>query len=449
MPKAVLRHLTQRNPCMVRGEGVYLFDAEGKRYLDGASGSSLVCNLGHGEAAVAEAIARQAGTLAYNPFHCSHSEAYLELAERLVRIAPPGFGRVFAVSSGSEAVENCLKFSRQAHLACGEPGRHQVIGRWQSYHGNTLGALACGGHTGRRRKHLPQLAAGVHIPPAFCYRCPFEKTHPACGLLCARALETAIRQLGAENVAAFIAEPVVGAALGAVPAPPGYFELVRVICTRYGVHFIADEVMCGLGRTGRPFAIDHWEVTPDLIATGKGLGAGYFPMAACLIAEALAADVERRGAAFEGVHTCCGHLLGSRVGCLMLERLVERRLAENAARQGARLLAGLQEIARRRTSIGDVRGLGLMAGVEFVRDRKTREPYPPGLRFAERVMDACLERGLIVFPGHGTVEGVAGDHLLLGPPLVIGEQEVDELLSILEEALAFVEGDPEVAAFSR
>ncbi len=449
MPKAVLRHLTQSNPCMVRGHGVYLFDAEGKRYLDGASGSSLVCNLGHGEAAVAEAIARQAGTLAYNPFHCSRSEAYLELAERLVRIAPPGFGRVFAVSSGSEAVENCLKFSRQAHLACGEPGRHLVIGRWQSYHGNTLGALACGGHTGRRRKHLPQLAAAVHIPPAFCYRCPFEKTPPSCGLLCARALETTIRQLGPENVAAFIAEPVVGVALGAVPAPAGYFELVREICTRNGVHLIADEVMCGLGRTGRPFAIDHWGISPDLIATGKGLGAGYFPMAACLIAEALAAAVESRGAAFEGVHTCCGHLLGSRVGCLMLERLEEERLAENAARQGERLLAGLREIARRRASIGDVRGVGLMAGVEFVRNRETREPYPPGLRFAERVMDACLERGLVVFPGHGTVEGVAGDHLLLGPPLIIEEQEVDQLLSILEEALAFVERDPEVASFSR
>ncbi len=449
MPHALLRHLTQHNPRMVRGEGIYLFDAAGKRYLDGSSGSSLVCNLGHGEAAVAEAIARQAAVLAYNPFHCSHAEAYLELAEKLVGIAPPGFGRVFAVSSGSEAVENCLKFSRQAHLACGEPGRHLVIGRWQSYHGNTLGALACGGHTGRRKKHVPQLAAAVHIPPAFCYRCPFEKTHPSCGLLCARALESAIHRLGPENVAAFIAEPVVGAALGAVPAPPGYFELVREICTRHGIHFIADEVMCGLGRTGRHFAIDHWGVAPDLIATGKGLGAGYFPMAACLIADGLAAAVEGRGAAFEGVHTCCGHLLGSRVGGLMLERLVERRLAENAARQGARLLSGLREIAGRRPAVGDVRGLGLMAGVEFVRDRETRAPYPPGLRLAERVMDACLERGLIVYPGHGTVEGVAGDHLLLGPPLIIGEEGVDELLAILEEAIAAVERDPEVAALSR
>jgi adenosylmethionine-8-amino-7-oxononanoate aminotransferase len=283
------------------------------------------------------------------------------------------------------------------------------------------------------------LRDAIHIPPAFCYRCHFEKSYPACDLKCARALENAILQEGPENVSAFIAEPVVGAALGGVPAPPGYFERVREICDRYEVVFIADEVMCGLGRTGANFAIDHWSVAPDLIATGKGMGSGYFPMGASLVSEKIADAMQAQGAAFEGVHTCCGHLLGSRVAGAVLDYLVRRRLVENARKQGELLLQGLVRIRSRRPSVGDVRGLGLMAGVEFVQDKESRAPFPAELRVAERVMDACLERGLIVFPGHGTVDGTAGDHLLLGPPLVITASELVEMLAILEEGIAAVE----------
>ncbi len=439
MTHALLRNLTATNPRMVRGEGIYLFDAEGRRYIDGSSGSSLVCNIGHGVKEIAAVMSSQAAELACNPFHCSHTQADEEMAARLIGLAPPGFAQVFGVSSGSEAVENSIKFGRQYQVARGRPSKHLTISRWQSYHGNTLGALACSGYTSRRRKHTPILRDARHIPPAFCYRCYFEKTYPACDLKCARALESAILQEGPENVSAFIAEPVVGAALGGVPAPPGYFERVREICDRYEVLFIADEVMCGLGRTGANFAIDHWSVAPDLIATGKGMGSGYFPMGASLLSEKIVAAMQAQGASFEGVHTCCGHLLGSRVAGAVLDYLVHHRLVENAREQGERLIQGLNRIKSRRPSVGDVRGLGLMAGVEFVRDPETRAPFPVELKVAERVMDACMARGLIVFPGHGTVDGTAGDHLLLGPPLVITASGIEEMLAILEEGIAAVE----------
>ena len=439
MAHALLRNLTATNPCMVRGEGIHLFDAGGRRYIDGASGSSLVCNIGHGVNEIAAVMATQAADLACNPFHCSHTQAYEEMAERLIGLAPKGFAKVFGVSSGSEAVENAVKFGRQYHVARGLPSKQLTISRWQSYHGNTLGALACSGYTSRRRKHTPLLRDARHIPPAFCYRCYFEKTYPACELKCARALESAILQEGPENVSAFIAEPVVGAALGGAPAPPGYFEKVREICSSYDVLFIADEVMSGLGRTGANFAIDHWSVVPDLIATGKGMGSGYYPMGACLVSEKIADAMLAHGALFEGVHTCCGHLLGSKVAAAVLDYLVRNGLIRNSMQQGNLMLQGLNAVKARRPSVGDVRGLGLMCGVEFVADRETRDPFPAELKVAERVMDACLERGLIVFPGHGSVDGVAGDHLLLGPPLVIATQEVQEMLSILEDGIAAVE----------
>ncbi len=441
MSHALFRNLTQKNPCMVRGEGIYLYDSEGKRYIDGASGSALVCNIGHGVKELAAAMTAQAEELAYNPFHCSHSQAYEDMAARLISLAPKGFAKVFSVSSGSEAVENAVKFGRQYQVARGVPSKYLVISRWQSYHGNTLGAIACSGSTGRRRKHTPMIKDAIHIPPAFCYRCFFEKTYPACELKCARALENAILQEGPENVSAFIAEPVVGAALGGVPAPPGYFQKIRKICDRYDVLFIADEVMCGLGRTGANFAMDHWSIVPDIVSVGKGMGSGYFPMAACLVSDGIMGTMQARGAGFEGVHTCCGHLLGSRVTSVILEYMEKNNLVRNSSQQGELLLQGLEDLKANRPSVGDVRGLGLMAGVEFVKDKATKNPFPPELKVAERVMDACLDRGLIVYPGHGTVDGTSGDHLLIGPPLVITSRQIGELLAILKDAIDAVEKD--------
>lgn len=441
MAHTILRHLTKKNPLFTRGEGIYLFDSEDKQYIDGSSGSSLVCNIGHGVKEVAAVMTPQAEILAYNPTHCSYSSQYIEMAEKLVRFTPDGLNMVFAVNGGSEATETALKFARQYQVARSAESKYIVISRWQSYHGNTIGSLSCSGHTFRRRKHTPFLKAFPHIPPAFCYRCYFEMSYPDCNLKCARALENAILQEGPENVSVFIAEPVVGAALGAVPAPNGYFNVVREICNKYDVLLVADEVMSGLGRTGANFAIDHWNVRPDMIATAKGMGGGYFPVGACIISSEIINIMQNNKAVFEGGHTHSGHLQGCKVASAVLDYVSEKGLIENSRKQGTYLLEGLLEMMQSCHSIGDVRGKGLMCGVEFVKDRESKEPYPTELKVAEQVINACMNRGLIVFPGHGTVNGVAGDHLLIGPPLTITKSQISDLLEILNESIRAVENE--------
>jgi adenosylmethionine-8-amino-7-oxononanoate aminotransferase len=435
----MFRNLTQENPKFVSGQGIYLFDVEGNRYIDGSSGSSLVCNIGHGQKEIAAVMTPQANLLTYNPTHCSHSDAYMEMAETLGNFTPEGLDTVFAVNSGSEATETALKFIRQYQVNRGTPSKYIVVSRWQSYHGNTIGSLSSCGHTFRRRKHTPFLKAFPHIPPAFCYRCHFEKSYPECELLCARVLENAILQEGPENVSTFIAEPVVGAALGAVPAPAGYFEVIRDICTKYDVVFIVDEVMCGMGRTGEKFAIDHWKIIPDVIATAKGMGGGYFPIGACILSEDIMNRMKEGNFTFEGGHTHSGQLLSCRVATAVMKFVLENDLVQNARTCGQYLLDGLKELEEAFAFIGDVRGKGLMCGIEFVKDKKTKEPFPVEQKFAEQVMNLCFDRGLIVFPGHGTVNGVAGDHLLIGPPLIINPSQIDDMLRILKDALARVE----------
>jgi len=435
---AVPRNLTSRCPTIVRGEGIYLYDNEGNRYMDGSSGSSLVCNIGHGVEEVARVMTPQARDVAYNPTHCSVSQAFLDLAEKVANIAPGRLGKIFGVSSGSEATETAMKFARQCQVAKGLSSKYEIISRWQSYHGNTIGGLSVSGHTYRRRKHAPVLNRFAHIPPAYCYRCYFDLTYPGCSLKCARVLENAIRQEGPENVSAFIAEPVVGAALGAVPAPGGYFEIIREICDKYDVLFISDEVMAGVARTGRNFSIDHWSVEPDMIATGKGLGAGYIPLGAVIMSSEITGLMEEKKVPFVGGHTHSGHLLSCRVGLAVLDYIEAHGVVENARDQGTYLMDGLRSLLDLKM-VGDVRGKGLMAGVEFVRDKKTKEPFSTELNVAGQVMDAAMERGLIIFPGHGSVDGVMGDHILIGPPLTIERKQVEELISILRASIEAVE----------
>lgn len=439
MSSAIMRNLTRNNPNIVKGEGIYLYDSDGKKYIDGSSGSSLVCNIGHGLREIAEVMTPQATMLAYNPTHCSHSDVYIEMADILNQFTPSGLDTVFAVNSGSEATETALKFVRQYQVNRGKPSKYIVISRWQSYHGNTVGALSSSGHTFRRRKHTPFLKAFPHIPPAFCYRCHFEKTYPECELLCARVLENAILQEGPENVSAFIAEPVVGASLGAVPAPEGYFEIIRSICNKYEVVFIADEVMCGMGRTGEKFAINHWRAVPDVIATAKGMGGGYFPVGACILSSDIMNTMIEGNFAFEGGHTHSGQLLGCKVATAVMKFVIENDLVQNSKTCGKHLLNGLQTLKEERPCIGDIRGKGLMCGIEFVKNKRTKEPFPVETKFAENVMNKCFDRGLIVFPGHGTVNGVAGDHLLIGPPLVINQSQIDDILEILNDVLTITE----------
>lgn len=432
------RNLTGEYPVAVRGEGIYIWDADGNRYIDGSGGSSAVTSIGHGVKAVTDVIAAQAQQITYSPGHAFLNQPSIDLAECVIDMAPKGMSKVWLVSGGSEATDNAVKIARQYQLLRGKGSKFVVISRWQSFHGATLGALGVGGHTYRRQQYLPMFLDSPHIPPAYCYRCYFEQTYPDCGLACARALEKAIRQQGADNVAAFIAEPVVGAALGAVPAPEGYFQMVRDICDRYDVLFIADEVMTGFGRTGKNFGIEHWGVLPDLMTCGKGISSGYAPLGAVIISDKIAGEFAGKGSSFIGGHTYSGNPLSAATGAAVLKYMQEKGVVANAAEQGRYLLQRLQEL-KKYEMVGDVRGKGMMVGFELVQDRKIKEPFPPSLNVAARIGDEALKRGLVTYPGTGSVDGVMGDHVKLAPPLVITREQVDELFAILDEAVGVVQ----------
>ncbi len=425
-------------PLATRGEGVFIYDEQGNRYLDGCSGA-LVANLGHGREDVARAMAEQAARLAYVHGGAFTTEPAETLARMLAELAPGDLDRVFLVSGGSEATETALKMARQYWVEQGRPEKYLVISRRLSYHGATLGALSMSGHAARRRPYRPLLADFPHIPPCYHYRCPFCQAEPDCNLRCAHALEEEIVRTGPEYVVAFIAEPVVGAAAGATTPPPGYFEAIRQICDRYDVLFIADEVMTGFGRTGRMFGIEHWAAVPDIIATGKGISAGYAPLGAVIARAEIYRTIQSGSGGFVHGFTYSGHPPSAAAGVAVLTILQEQGLVEAAARKGEYLKSGLLQLQARHPIVGEVRGKGLMLGLEFVRDRATREPFCRDLKVSERVVGAAFRRGLCVYPGSGTVDGVRGDHILVGPPLIISQPELDLLLSILDEALTDVE----------
>jgi hypothetical protein len=420
-----------------RGEGVYLYDTAGHRYLDG-SGGAIVVNIGHGVREVADAMAQQAAQAAYAHPTMFTSRPAEDYAEALAEVVPLPGARFFFLCSGSEAVETAIKLARQAHVECGRPGRYVVIARWQSYHGATLGALAATGKPKMRRPFHPLLPEMLHIPPPYCYRCPFGLTYPGCQLRCADALEEEIKRVGPDNVAAFIAEPVSGATLGAVVPPDDYWPRIREICNRYDVYLIADEVMTGFGRTGRWFALQHWDVVPDLIAMSKGASGGYCPL--CITAARGDLVEAIVGGSGDFVHggTFSHHPVSTAAGLAALRYMQEHDLVVEAARKGVlleqKLRAGLENFP----CVGDVRGIGLMWGVEFVADRATKEPFLPKAHFAYRVADAALEHGLIVYPGSGCVDGTAGDHLTLGPPFIITAEQMDELVALLHQAIEAV-----------
>jgi adenosylmethionine-8-amino-7-oxononanoate aminotransferase len=333
----------------------------------------------------------------------------------------------------------------QYHRERGDGSRHLVLGRRASFHGATIAALAFGGNAGRRRPYAAILPPADHICACHPYRCRANSACPPCDLSCADELEYALRQVGAENVAAFIAEPVVGATLGAAPATPGYFERVREICDRYGILFIADEVMTGFGRTGRAWGLDHWGVVPDLIACAKGISGGYAPLGAVVAKPEFVGEIRTRSGSFVIGHTSSGNPLSCAAGAAVLRYVLDNGLIENAARVGGYFKQQLLALAGRHAMIGDVRGLGLLLGIELVRDRTTKEPFPPAWGVARRIGAATLERGLVSYPGSGTADGVAGDHILYAPPLIITMEQIDDVIRILDDSLSAV--TDEIAAF--
>ncbi len=438
----VHRDWTRQYPVISYAEGIYLYDTNGKRYIDGAGGSAVVVTVGHGVREVTDAIQQQAERVSLCPTHAFTSQVSLEMGELVAEFAPGDMRnacKIFFSSTGSEATDDAVRLARQYFLETGHPSKYLVIGRWQGFHGNTISAAGFSGHTGRRRPFLPLFVNSPHIPPAYCYRCPFGLSRPNCGILCARALEREIRQQGPENVAAFIAEPVVGAALGAVPAPDEYFTIVRDICDRYDVLFIADEVMTAWGRTGRMFGIEHWGVTPDIIATAKGIASGYAPLAGVIARDKLWEPLREKGIPFMAGHTFNQNPVSCAAGLAVIRYLVEHDLVEAAREQGQYFLGRLEELLQH-DIVGDVRGRGLMLGFELVRDKETQEPFPPEWRVSCLVEEAAFKRGLVIYHCTGSVDGAMGDMILLAPPLIITRAQIDDCMAILHDAIREVEG---------
>ena len=430
------RRLGHDYPIVERGEGVYLYDTAGRRYLD-AAGGALVVNVGHGVREIAETLGVQARRVAFAHGTQFTSEALETYAVALGEVSPIPDPWVYLVSGGSEAVETALKLARQGCVARGEPGRYKIIARWGSYHGATLGALSASGRASLRRPYAPLLIDMPHIPPAYCYRCPFCGSPLSCDVVCADALEAEILRQGPETVAAFIAEPVVGATLAAAVPPPEYWPRVREICDRYGVFLIADEVMTGFGRTGRWFAVEHWGLVPDILVMAKGASGGYFPLGVVLARGGLVEAIRNGPGDFTHGFTHANGVLGATVGLAVLRYLQARDLVTASARMGEILLQKLGSL-RDLPAVGDVRGLGLMAGVELVADRASKRPYPRARKVAERIQTAALTRSVNVYYGTGLANGRDGDAILVGPPFVITEAQVDELTIALRGAIAEV-----------
>lgn len=422
-------------PTAVAGDGCYLVDASGKRYLDGSGGAAVSC-LGHSNARVRAALHAQLDQVAFAHTGFFTSDPAEHLADRLVAAAPEGIERVYLVSGGSEAVEAALKLARQYFMEIGQPQRHRVIARKQSYHGNTLGALAAGGNEWRRAQFAPLLVETSHISACYEYRNRAEgETAQAYGLRAANELEAEILRLGPESVMAFVAEPVVGATAGAVPAVPGYLARIREICDQYGILLILDEVMCGMGRTGYLFACQEDGVSPDMITIAKGLGAGYQPVGALLVQGRIYDAIAAGSGFFQHGHTYMGHAMAAAAANAVLSEIEENDLLARVRAQGGKLQSALEAALGQHPHVGDIRGRGLFRGVEIVENRDTKAPFDPARKLNARIKAAAFEAGLICYPMGGTIDGVRGDHVLLAPPFIIEDAQIDELVSKLSGAI--------------
>ncbi|HLS69625.1 MAG TPA: aspartate aminotransferase family protein [Kiloniellales bacterium] len=422
-------------PVAVAGQGPYVVDSTGKRYLDASGGAAVSC-LGHSYKPVVEAIKAQLDRLPYAHTGFFTNEPSEALAEFLIERAPAGISRVYFLSGGSEANETALKLARQYFHEKGETQRRWFISRHQSYHGNTLGALSVGGNPGRRRVYEPLLQPVHFVSPCYAYRGQDEgETPETYGKRVAEELEAKIQELGPETVIAFIAETVVGATLGAVPAVPGYFKRVREICDRHGILLILDEVMSGMGRTGSLFACEQEGIAPDIVTCAKGLGGGYQAIGACLLSEEIYQTILSGSGAFQHGFTYIGHATAC-AGALAVQQAIERdQLLVKVRERGTQLTQALQSRFGQHPHVGDIRGRGLFLGLELVAERSSKQPFDPTLRLFARIKRHAMEQGLMCYPGGGTMDGTAGDHVLLAPPYIIEEGHVSEIVEKLEIAI--------------
>ena len=433
------RDLRAAYESVVSAEGMYLRTQAGQRILDAVGGAGTVV-IGHGVRDITDAVARHGSEISF-VYGATFTNPWQEqLAEELVAMNPEIAGRVYFVSGGSEGNETAIKMARQYQLECGRPGRHKVIARWQSFHGSTLATLSLSGRPAWREPYLPQLMAVPHIVPPYCYRCPLGHVYPGCGVACADDLERTILMEGPDSVAAFIAEPVIGSTVTAVVPVPEYYRRIREICDAYDVLFIADEVLTGYGRTGRWLAIEHWGVQPDIVVMGKGISSGYVPLGAVLAAPRVVGAFTAGSGTFNHGFTYSGNPFCTFVGLQVLRYALGRQLFDEVAVKGEHLRAALDQLAGRHPIVGQVRGLGLFAGMEFVADRASREPFPDQAGLTRRVVRGARSRGVLVLPGvPGANYGRGGDHIHLSPPYIITRAEIDLIAEVLDATLSEIE----------
>jgi adenosylmethionine-8-amino-7-oxononanoate aminotransferase len=429
------RQLRGNYPVAVTAQGCWITDSAGNKYLDASGGAAVSC-LGHGHPAVLAAMHAQIDRIAYAHTSFFSTEVAEQLADTLIASAPDGTSHVYLVSGGSEAMEAALKLARQYFVEKGEPQRARFIARRNSYHGNTLGALAVGGNQWRRRQFAPLLIDAEHVAPTYAYRDQRDgESAEQYGERLAQELAATVARIGGENVIAFVAETVGGATSGALTPPPGYFKRVREICDRHGMLLILDEVMCGMGRTGTLHACQQEGITPDLMAIAKGLGGGYQPVGAVLIGAKVVDAIGAGSGFFQHGHTYLGHPIACAAALAVQQTLARDKLVERCAQQGAQLGVRLSEAFREHPHVGDVRGRGLFQAIELVADRATKQPFEPALKLHAKVKKAAMEAGLMCYPMGGTIDGARGDHVLLAPPFIVSDDELDLLVQRLSQAV--------------
>ncbi len=428
-------------PTATYGQGIYIFDDAGKRYLDGSSGA-VVASIGHAVPEIIDMITKQAKNISFVYRSQFTSDPAEKLANKLNELVNADHDYwSFFVNSGSEATETAMKIAIQYWQEQGLYRKNKMISRWTSYHGITVGALSMSGHVGRRERFVPLLEEYPTVSAPYCYRCPFDRSYPSCQLMCAKELDTAIRRIGADHIAAFIAEPIVGAAGGVIVPPDGYYQKIKEICDLHNILFIADEVMTGIGRTGKILAMDHWGVKPDIIALGKGMSGGYTPIAATLASEKVMKPILYGSKVVMSGHTYSANPQSAAIALEVLNYIEKHQLPKQSAEQGEYLLEKLKKMAINHPIIGEIRGKGLMIGVEFVSNKVTKLPFSKTIGLTSVIVDKAQEKGLLLYPAAAGKDGIEGDAVIIAPPLVITKEEINTLLTIFEETLDQVQSE--------
>lgn len=425
-------------PVIAYGKGVYLYDQAGRKYFDACSGA-VTANIGHGVAEMAEIMYEQANRISFVYRSQFTSEPAEKLAKKITDSAGGDLNWCFFVNSGSEATETAMKIAIQHWQEKGMRSKVKVLSRWMSYHGITIGALSMSGHPGRRARFVPLLEDYPVIHPPYCYRCPYEKHPSTCSYPCAQELNTVIKRIGANQIAAFIAEPIIGASGGAITPPPDYYKVIQQICQKHDVLFIADEVMTGFGRTGTLLSIEQWGVVPDIVTLGKGMGAGYAPIAATIIGEHVMAPILDGSKTIMSGHTLSANPQSCAVSLAVLEYKEKHMLIEAVPQKSAYIIKGLKKLQDQFHFIGDVRGRGLLIGVEFVQNKQTKTPFPGNFNLTQKIVEIAQQSGLIIYPAGLGIDGNNGDAILIAPPLTITEAEIDELIELLQVVFQKIE----------